>query len=306
MCPFTNENYYGLEGGAALNLIDQVRDTLKRNRDDPPYELLALYNDGNFFAPKEIPLSVQLEIAELVEASGVGELVVECLPQFIKPDVIGPFVERLGRVQLEVGIGLQSANAFVREVCVNTSFTNKSFEDAVETLLAVGATPKIYLMIKPPFLSEEEGVVDVLNSLDYLSEMHLDSITLCPTRVSKNTLAATMYNAGLYTPPNLWSIVDILQSSKSDRRLRVACINLRGTDFESIFPESCDKCADLIVESLEKFSLSSQQSDLPTDCSCRPTTKDLHGKKLDIRKIESRVAATLPFLEAGGHTLPLR
>ena len=112
MCPSTNENAYGHRD--PVDLMSQVRSTLARTETDPPYTLLALYNDGNFFAPREIPTEVQLAIADLVAKSGVDELVVESLPQFITRAQVEPFIRRLGPVRLEVGIGLQSAHPFVR------------------------------------------------------------------------------------------------------------------------------------------------------------------------------------------------
>jgi radical SAM enzyme (TIGR01210 family) len=106
MCPFTNENNYGIEGGASReSLLEQVRWTLARTEDEPAYEVLCLYNDGSFFAPREIPRDVQVEIARLVAAAGVRRLVVESLPQFVTEPVLRSFTAALGEVRLEVGIG---------------------------------------------------------------------------------------------------------------------------------------------------------------------------------------------------------
>ena len=198
--------------------------------------MLALYNDGNFFAPHEIPSEVQLAIADLVAKSGVDELVVQSLPQFITRAQVEPFVQRLGSVRLEVGIGLQSAHPFVRQVCVNTNFSNSQFESAVAVLRLMGASVKTYKIVA------------------YLHRLGLTSATLCPTRVAKNTLAHRLFLRQLSQPPNLWSIVEVLRRTAFDMQLRVACINLRGSDFESIFPDSCPECADAIVAGLEPLA----------------------------------------------------
>ena len=173
-------------------------------------------------------------------------------------------------MRLEIGIGLQSANDFVREVCVNTSFDRSQFEAAIDVIHAVGALAKPYLMIKPPFLTEEEGIADVIESVAYLAELGLRSVTLCPTRVARSTLAWELYQAGLYAPPNLWSVLDVVRSAHARLETRVACINLRGTDFDSVFPESCPTCADRIVDSLVEFSVTGDPSVFPDQCACRP------------------------------------
>ncbi|MGH3824650.1 MAG: hypothetical protein ACRDRA_17725 [Pseudonocardiaceae bacterium] len=55
-------------------------------------------------------------------------------------------------------------------------------------------------MVKPPFLTDSEAVID---SADYLAGLGVIGITLCPTRVSRNTVAWELWQARLYPPPNL-------------------------------------------------------------------------------------------------------
>ncbi|WP_416976927.1 hypothetical protein [Streptomyces sp. T028] len=295
MCPFTNLNNYGIDGGTTReSLLDQVRRTLVRAEDEPSYEVLSLYNDGSFFAPREIPRDVQVEIARLVAASGVKRLVVESLPQFVTEPVLAPFVEALGEVDLEIGIGLQSADMLVRETLVNTRISQVSFERALTVMAGQGADPKIYLMIKPPFLTDGEAVTDVVQSVDYLTGLGVQGITLCPTRVSRNTVAWELWQAGLYTPPNLWTVVEAIRRVHERLAVRVACVNLRGTDFESVFPDACPTCGDRVVDALMQFGESGEAGDLPEGCTCQPP---LEVTGLDHAIITARVVEQLNVLE---------
>lgn len=269
MCPFTNENNYGRDR-APQGLLDQVAQALARTADEPPYEMLALYNDGSFFAPREIPAEVRLEIAARVAAAGVRHLVVESLPQFVTLETLEPFVERLGPVSLEIGVGLQSADDLVRETLVNTRISRKQFEGAVAAMRICGVLPKIYLMIKPPLLTDGEAITDVVESVRYVRNMGIDAVTLCPTRVSPNTVAWQLYQAGEYTPPNLWTVVEAVRQTHHRAAVRVACINLRGNDFASVFPDSCPVCADRVVDALLRYSETGDLEDLPEPCACRP------------------------------------
>lgn len=298
MCPFTNLNNYGIEGVASReSLLDQVRRTLARAEDEPSYEVLSLYNDGSFFAPREIPRDVQVEVARLVAAAGVRRLVVESLPQFVTEAALGPFVEALSAVRLEIGIGLQSADVLVRETLVNTRVSQVSFERALAVMACLGADPKIYLMVKPPFLTDGEAVSDVVQSVDYLSELGVRGMTLCPTRVSPNTVAWELWRAGQYTPPNLWTVVEAVRRVQERLAVRVACVNLRGTDFESVFPDACPACADQVVDALMRFGETGDPGDLPEDCACRPP---LVVAPLDHAVISARAAQQLGVLERAG------
>ncbi|MFF4607850.1 radical SAM protein [Streptomyces sp. NPDC001339] len=269
MCPFTNENNYGLQARPEA-LVDQVARVLARTPDEPDYEVLALYNDGSFFAPREIPRDVQVVIARRVAAAGVRMLVVESLPQFVTLKSLRPFVAALGDVELEVGIGLQSSDDLVRETLVNTRVSRAAFERAVVAMRQLGVRPKIYLMIKPPLLTEAEAITDVVESVDYVRALGIEGVTLCPTRVSRDTVAWQLWNAGHYQPPNLWTVVEAVRRAHEAAAVRVACINLRGTDFESVFPDSCPECADRIVDGLVRYSETGDLSDLPRSCACRP------------------------------------
>ncbi|MFJ5733966.1 radical SAM protein [Streptomyces microflavus] len=298
MCPFTNFNNYGHDDETSReSLLDQVSRTLTRSEGEPAYEVLSLYNDGSFFAPREIPRNVQVEIARLVAAAGVKRLVVESLPQFVTEQVLGPFVEALEGVRLEIGIGLQSADELVRETLVNTRISQKSFERALSVMAGHGVDPKIYLMVKPPFLSEGEAVSDVVASVDYLTGLGVRGMTLCPTRVSPHTVAWELWQAGQYTPPNLWTVVEAVRLVHERLAVRVACVNLRGSDFESVFPDACPVCADDVVDALMRFGESGDAADLPADCSCRPP---LEVTPLDHKVITARAALLLNVLERAG------
>ncbi|NUP46308.1 MAG: hypothetical protein HOW97_03180 [Catenulispora sp.] len=298
MCPFTNENNYGLaDGSSGESLLDQVRRTLAHGDGEPDYEVLSLYNDGSFFAPREIPRDVQVEIGRLVAAARVRRLVVESLPQFVTAAVLEPFLAALGGVQLEIGIGLQSADALVRETLVNTRISQVSFERAVSVMSGLGVAPKVYLMVKPPFLTDAEAVTDVVQSVDYLTGLGVTGMTLCPTRVSRNTVAWELWQAGLYQPPNLWTVVDAVRRVHERLAVRVACVNLRGTDFESVFPDACDRCAEGVVDSLMRFGESGDPADLPADCSCRPA---LEAAALDHAVITARAAEQMAVLGRAG------
>jgi archaeosine synthase beta-subunit len=270
MCPFTNENNYGL-GFNAQTLTEQVVDVLTRTPDEPPYEVIALYNDGSFFAPREVPDDTQAEIARLVARAQVSTLVVESLPQFIRAERVKRMVDELDGVHLEVGIGLQSADDIVRELLVNTTFSRKTFERAVDALRASGAEPKIYVMLKPPFLHEDEAVEDVLATVQYLTSLGVSNTTLCPTRVAGGTIAQALFDKQEFEPPNVWTIVEAVRAIQPHTTARVAIVNVRSDDFDATVPVGCPDCTEQVIDALLEYSTSQELSVLPPRCSCAPS-----------------------------------
>lgn len=255
MCPFTNETLYRhTDALTARDYINQFLNAFVHDALDD-YDMVCVYNDGNFFSDQELPAEARRFLYNAVAASRCDMLTVESLPQFITLGILDEAASLLAPKKLSVGIGLQSAAPVVRELCVNTSFTNQQFEAVVARLQVRGCVTKVYVMVKPPFLTEAEGVADAVASVRYARSLGITSITLCPTRVSPNTVVEKLYNTGAYTPPWLWSIVEILRQTHCEADARVACINLRGTDFQSIHPSNCEQCSDEVVNAIEQFNV---------------------------------------------------
>ena len=270
MCSFTNENNYGQRNVSEEIMVEQVRDVLRKDGPVTDCNCVSIYNDGSFFAPREIKDKARFSIASLVAEAGVSLLTVESLPQFITEARLLPILDALGDVEFEVGLGLQSAHPPVREYCVNTSFDNSSYERAVNLLKRHGVRVKTYIMLKPPFLTENEAIADALQSIDYCNSLGAPYVTLCPTSISPNTLVWDLMKAGKYHPLNLWSIVDTAIRAPQEVPLRIVGINLRGADFISTFPDSCPKCSDNVRKSIGQFSLGNYDLLELDRCSCSP------------------------------------
>src|SRR5437016_9724404 len=114
MCPIPNEAYYG------LNLDFTPEDFLRQFHSafatEPidSYQLISVYNSGNWFANREIPPLARQHIYQTIAHSHCEGLMVESLPQFITPQLMEDARTYLGNKRLIVAIGLQSVNDTVR------------------------------------------------------------------------------------------------------------------------------------------------------------------------------------------------
>jgi radical SAM enzyme (TIGR01210 family) len=295
MCAFTNENNYGQRDVADEIMVEQVRDILRKGGPITDCDCVSLYNDGFFFAPHEIKDETRILIAGLVAQSGVSLLTVESLPQFVTEARLLPVLDALGDVKLDIGLGLQSAHPQVREYCVNTSVDNNSYERAVKLLQRHGVQIKTYIMLKPPFLTENEAIADALQSIDYCNSLGSPYVTLCPTSVSPNTLVWDLMKAGKYHSLNLWSIVDTAIRAPQEVTLRIVGINLRGANFVSTFPDSCPKCSENVRKSIGQFSLGNFDLRELDRCSCAPSP-DIPVNTIDGNILMDRIRNTLSQL----------
>lgn len=260
MCPFTNYNHFGSDTAPS-----SPEEQLKRDFDrSPPIEIdvVSIYNDGSFFANSEITDSQRLRIAEIIRQHRIPHIVVESLPQFIKSDAVSRFSET-ANANLTIGIGLQSADEFIRKVCVGTSFSKLQFEKAVSISKQLGVRVKPYVMIKPPFLSDSEALIDVKRAARYLVSIGLDNVTLCPTRIAPNTLVEKLHGSGAYDVPHPFTVLAALRASLELVDARIALVNLTAEDFSSV--TSVSKRTDeahIVLAALKSFSISGDRTHL--------------------------------------------
>lgn len=83
MCPIPNESFWG--NTAPVGHENYVKQFEAAFRDEDPngFEMIALYNSGNWFADKEVPPETRIWFYEYIGRSRCSAIAVESLPQFI-------------------------------------------------------------------------------------------------------------------------------------------------------------------------------------------------------------------------------
>lgn len=309
MCPFTNETTYGSQLRVQeANYLEQLAQAFALDSPDD-YNVVSIYNDGSFFSEAEMPKVVRRHIYAMIAKSKCELLVVESLPQFITEERLKEAVEELTGTRLSVGIGLQSASSLVRELCVNTCCRSHEFANVIGLLRKYGCAPKVYLLIKPPFLTEREAIEDAVVSAQYLYSYNIRDVTFCPVRVSKNTIVSVLHSFQMYRPPWLWSIISVLREVAKFLRPRVACLNLRKTDFTAVHPANCVTCSDSVVEAIEAANTTGDFAILDgLQCKCLKQYGDyLQEDKWGGQAIPERISLFLKVVEdsySKGFSLP--
>lgn len=180
-----------------------------------PARQIKLYNAGSFFDPQAIPPEDYAAIARVV--APFQRVIVEC-----HPALIGPRLQSFRALlagQLEVAIGLETAHPPTLER-LNKRFTVEDFRRAARFLRQEEIALRVFLLVRPPFLSEAEGVEWAQRSLDVAFEAGAEVTCLIPTR-GGNGAMETLAQQGLYAPPNLQSLEAALEYGLRLERGRV-------------------------------------------------------------------------------------
>jgi uncharacterized Fe-S cluster-containing MiaB family protein len=85
---------------------------------------------------------------------------------------------------------------------LNKRMTQDDFATAVRALHARSITTRAFILVRPPFLTDEEGLEWTKRSLDYAFSLGVGCCSLIPTRAGNGALDE-LARQGLFAPPSL-------------------------------------------------------------------------------------------------------
>lgn len=223
----------------------------------PAARVLKLYNSGSFFDPFAIPVEDYPKIASL--SSAFSSLVVESHTAFLGKQCLD--FQKLLAPELQVAIGLETVHPEVLQ-SLNKKMTLDSFRKGVDFLGEHGISTRAFILLRPPFLSEAEGVEWACRSIDFAFQAGVDICSLIPVRAGNGSMDS-LHSQGLFQEPSLDSLEEVMEYGLGLGKGRVFA---DLWDLERF--SGCDKCFAARRTRLEKINLT-QEILAVNDCDCR-------------------------------------
>lgn len=107
---------------------------------------LALYNDGNFFNCREIPVEVFDQVCQTIRRYHVDGLVVESIPRFVTRHKIAALKNQSNVRCLTVALGMQSVGNFFSIPYLGRPDVDALFDLAIDQIHAADADVRLYLL----------------------------------------------------------------------------------------------------------------------------------------------------------------
>ncbi len=177
-----------------------------------PAKHIKLYNSGSFFDERAIPRADYSRIAELVRP--FDTVIVESHPKLIGEKCLE--FRDLIKGRLEVAIGLETAHPEVL-ARLNKQMTLEDFSRGVDFLQSHDIGSRAFILLRPPFMSEEEGVDWAQRSIDYAFDSGVSSCTVIPVRAGNGAMEE-LIQSGEFEPPKLSSLEEVLHYGISQGR----------------------------------------------------------------------------------------
>jgi hypothetical protein len=215
-----------------------------------PARQIKLYNSGSFFDSRAIPTEDHQAIAARV--ASFERVIVECHPALVGAACFR-FKDFLSG-RLEVAMGLETVHPEVLER-LNKRMTTDQFEEAAESLKKNEIDLRVFILVKPPFMKEEEALEWAVRSLEFAFECGATVATLIPTR-SGNGAMDELSRAGEFSPPSLATLEAATAHGIAMNKGRVFA---DVWDVRTASP--CPNCYEMRIARLQAMNL--EQSILP-------------------------------------------
>lgn len=254
--------------GAAVTPADVLTQLAEALRKSPREEfILKIFTSGSFFDEREIPPETRAAIAAMLNGQpALKKLIVETRPEFVTREKLR---ELQVTEQLELAIGLETANDAIRSRYIRKGFSFDDYRAAARMARACGATVKTYLLLKPPFLSEQDAINDVITSAE-LTAPYSSAISLNLCTIQKHTPLEALWRHGYYRPPWLWSAVAAIRAITS-RGITVLSDPVGAGALRG--PHNCGTCDAAISHAIRTFNVTQDTGVLERlealDCTCR-------------------------------------
>jgi len=218
---------------------------------------IKLYNAGNFFDAQAIPSGDIPAIAKQLQR--MQTVIIECHPLLVNDRCLS-FREQLNG-ELEVAMGLETVHPEVLPR-LNKRMTLDDFRRAVDFLRQWGIFVRAFLLLRPPFLGEEEGVEWACRSLEFAFAAGVECCVVIPMRAGNGAIDL-LQRQGQFSPPTLTSLETTLEWGI---RLGKGRVFADLWDVERL--SHCPRCGPARVERLRTMN-DTQSLPPPIACECR-------------------------------------
>ncbi len=292
MCGYINDASPHATGE---KLVEQMKMALSKHGGEP---FVKIFTSGSFFDPSEVGEKERAEIIRLLREKGIKKVSVESRPEYIDDETLEKTKKILGDMYMEVGVGLETSSDAIRQRSINKGFTFSRYTVAMEKLRLHGFGRKTYLLLKPPFLTERQGMDDLSRSIRDVAG-HTDVISINPMNIQKYTLVEHLWKKGQYRAPWLWSLIEAIREAlreppgaaeEGDHPPYIVSYPSGGGTERGI--HNCGKCDRHLLSKLREYSLTQSARVLAemenAMCRCRKTwqnqleTDELYNAHTDI------------------------
>ncbi|MBY9006219.1 MAG: archaeosine biosynthesis radical SAM protein RaSEA [Candidatus Lokiarchaeota archaeon] len=288
MCGYIEDaNIDNVNSQQVINQFNYALDKkLEEINSDKCSYVLKIFNSGSFFDDNEISEDIRCHIYKRISIiPNIKEVTIETRVEFINKNVLKEMQKYLENKYVELGIGLESVDDYIRNNYINKNLLFDDFIRVTKLSHEMGIGIKAYLLFKPPFLNEQGAIDDCVHSIKTLLNFNIDTISINPCNIQKGSLVEYLWNQKRYRPPWFYSLFESFKEALKQEdfeRVRILCDPSGSGSKRGIHNCSSKECNGNMKEILQNFILNQdlrELDSLDSECICK--------KKYDIQKYQN-------------------
>lgn len=232
------------------------------------FPLLNLYNNGSILNDNEMPPEARRNILTMVNRQpDIKMLVLETRPEYVTEEKLNEIKQILPDKHVEISIGLEMKDDFLRTICINKGFSLKQFDRAAE-LIVRHLNLRTYVLLKPAFLSEGEAVWEAIATIKHAFSVGAATVSLEACTIQDYTLVRFLADRELYKTPWLWSIREVVRSTAHLGKLVIGMFHFFPSPVE--VPYNCPQCSHDVMDAFTQYNRLLDPAVLDSlNCSCK-------------------------------------
>ncbi len=258
------------------NILNQVDWALEHLGSSEQYPYILLSASGSFLSDFEIDTETRLQVVDKLRRWGLKQLSFECRAEYARDvDHLRELKKTFGG-GISVGLGLESADDFVRNAIINKGVTQKVLLEAMSALSAAEHSYYTYIILGKPFLTPAEDIRDTVNSVKFSFDHGCFMCVVFASNLQPFTLNRYLWSKGRFRPPSLWSLLAIIKELGPELGRKVA---LKGLTKDlpyapPVVATTCPKCNDRATAAVRRWDYGRDWNDIESvwgSCECFKT-----------------------------------
>jgi radical SAM enzyme (TIGR01210 family) len=185
-------------------------------------------------------------------------VIVECHPRLVGEKCLR-FRDML-KPDLHIAMGLETISPGLLQK-LNKKMSPEDFGNSVKYLKTNGILSRAFILLRPPFLSESEGIYWAERSIDFAFNAGVECCTVIPVR-GGNGAMEELARSGHFTAPDIISLEKVLEYGIGLGKGRV----FADTWDLKLFSR-CDKCQDQRIGRITQMNLKQEIANM-VECVC--------------------------------------
>jgi hypothetical protein len=282
---------------------------------DPGTRFIHLGPGGSVLAEHELsePLRHRMYLAlsrfPFLESVGIETRAAGLTVAMIEDDIVHL---PAGLSEFSVGFGLESSDDWVRSVAINKRLSLPSLLAALHNISEANrrsrgprVTADIYVFLKPPFVTEQEAIIDAARSVEWAFDNGAATVSVFLGTVKEQTLCAWLAEQTdpppfRYEPPFYYSAFEVLRLLAPPLAARTLFLGLvSGVPFRK-GPRCCSLCGPYLSGLLTAHNVTRERALLDVARQVRCACRDNWQASLDLRpplSLPQRLRAYVERLE---------